>query len=196
MTKLTSTLALACATFGIAVAGSMTTTTATADNLRPYVSFAATHDMFEWNLGGGAVFDDESFGYKPAIGFDYKIDGSFVEAGLEAGYRFYSEYEEAGVSIEADGFTLGGHAGIRLTDSGNIRVKLHGGVFFWEVDATIPGVGSGSEDGDDFFYGIGLDFAATEQFTIGLLYEHQDFAVDGAPDPEIDSIGLRGALYF
>lgn len=104
---------------------------------------------------------------------------------IEGGFTDFGEAEENGVTYSADGFTFAGLVHIPLADRASVYGKL--GQLFWDAEGDTS-FGSFEDDGNDVFYGVGLNLpvgVATD-----LRFEYERFALDDA-DVDQALVGLN-----
>jgi len=153
--------------------------------------------------------DDTSFGLRGTYNINPNV-------GLELSYQNHGEADWT--YIDAFGNTINEKS---ATDSFNLGIKgvlplQHGfslnarlGISFWNVDldatdSSVPGVTfSGSDSGNDIYYGIGGQYAVNDKFSIGLEYTLAEFGVspDGdyngiSADLELNTLALTAGLKF
>lgn len=168
-------------------------------------SMAAIADDFnvddsEFYLGGGygqysikwedenTEFDDDAEVLKAYGGM--KIN-EFV--GAEIVYLNFDEANDFDSNATIHGLGFAGILSAPLHERFSLYAK--GGWFTWnaEVEATLPVVGTVSEDmdGGDWFYGGGLKFGLAEHLDLRVEYER--YELDDDIDPEIDvaSVNLQ-----
>jgi OmpA-OmpF porin, OOP family len=108
--------------------------------------------------------------------------------GAEIGYRDLGKISEAGAGVEVSGFQLGAVGRFAVTPRISIVPRL--GLYLWEADGTGTLIGA-SDDGNDLYFGVGADFAATPQLTVGLHFVRFD-----ASDSDVDVFELRAGYRF
>lgn len=120
------------------------------------------------------------------FGWDLHAGARFTPVfGVEGGFTDFGEAEENGVTYSADGFTLAGLVHLPLADRASVYGKL--GELFWDAEGNTA-FGSFEDDGEDLFYGLGLNLpigAATD-----LRFEYERFELDEA-DVDQASVGLN-----
>ncbi|MES1942827.1 TonB-dependent receptor protein [Salinisphaera sp. PC39] len=139
-------------------------------------------------LGGGIGYyrvEDEEF---PDDDDDFKDEREayrgFIGAmlnryvGLEIGYTDFAEAEDGGYEADADGFTAAVLAQVPVNEAFSVYGK--GGMLAWDLDVSGPLV-SGSDDGEDPFYGVGTRIGLGGAF--GLRLEYERFELD---DTDVD----------
>jgi opacity protein-like surface antigen len=133
-------------------------------------------------------------------------DGTGALAGIFGGYRY-----------DFGDFVVGGEVDLNLADidldavNGNIdtigRVGLEAGfdagpaLVYGTAGATIAmaDVPGDTLRGDGYFYGIGIDYAATDRITVGaelLQHEFEDFDGVAGLDASALTVGINAALRF
>lgn len=154
----------------------------------------------------------------------YGNDWSGAYGGLSLGY---GDVDADGVTGDFEGTTFGGHIGynydmgnvvlgaeleaVGTDDFVNdatgleleqvLRAKVRAG---YDAGAYLPyvtaGVAQATVNGDDdngYFYGLGVDYALSDSFTVGgevLRHEFEDF--NGGADITADTVGLRVSYNF
>lgn len=146
------------------------------------------------SLGYGALDvpgvdgDFEGLTYGAHVGYNYDL-GNFVVGGeLEA--AFTNDFVNDGTDLELDQVLRA-----------KVRAGYDAGVYLPYVtagwaQATVDGGAADLED-DGYFYGLGLDYAITDDVILGgevLRHEFEDF--DGAGDVTADTFGLRVSYNF
>jgi OOP family OmpA-OmpF porin len=91
---------------------------------------------------------------------------------VEGGYQNFGAFEQTftvngepvDVSLDADGFMLGGTGSFPLSD----RFALYGrvGAFFWDGDAEINNVSQARPEDTNLYLGAGVSFALTGQLKL------------------------------
>lgn len=122
--------------------------------------------------------DDEQVSFKVYGGGDFM---SWLSA--EIGYVNFGEVGDGTSSLEADGFTVAALASVPV---GNFAPYVKVGHMWWDADA---GTG-GSDDGNDWFGGLGVRFALTEVLDMRAEYERYQFDTDGG-DVDSDMLSLN-----
>lgn len=107
-------------------------------------------------------------------------------AGIELAYVDFSRATDQGSSFDADGYTAGLVLNFPMTE--NFAIYAKGGLFFWDAESSFAGIGA-SDDGDDPFYGAGLQFKLNDVLDLRLEYERYEII-----DIDIDS--ATAALQF
>lgn len=153
--------------------------------------------------------DDISFGLRGI----YNINAN---VGIEASYQNYGEADYSYIDgfgdkinekVSSDSISVG-IKGILPFDNG-FALNARFGIAFWNVDgditdSSLPGVTfSGSDSGNDIYYGIGGQYSINDKAIIGLEYTMAEFGtkLDGdlqgvSADVEISSLALSFGLKF
>ncbi|MGB0218542.1 MAG: outer membrane beta-barrel protein [Sinimarinibacterium flocculans] len=116
--------------------------------------------------------EDDHVGYKGIIGVRvsdvFSIEGQYIDFGTS---------EDGNNEVEADGWTAGVLVALPIFEV--VKPYAKAGALFWDADGR-TGLGtqltSGSDDGTDFTYGVGLRFDFTE--AVALRTEYERFALD------------------
>jgi uncharacterized membrane protein YciS (DUF1049 family) len=147
----------------------------------------------EWEEGDltGFVF---GLNYKNDLykfGIDYltgeiEKEVDYTQMSLKGGYgitdnvfvtlsMFDGSAEEAGVEISANGFLLGADLSYDFSDQlsfeGSFGISLVG-----EIEASISGYGSASEDADIMIFNLKLIYNVSD--SVGVSFSYNDFSVD------------------
>jgi hypothetical protein len=106
--------------------------------------------------------------------------------GIELSYVDFSRAEALGSSFDADGYGAGLILALPVAE--NFSVYGKGGIFFWDAQSRFAGL-SASDDGDDPFYGAGVQFRLNDALDLRVEYERYEIV-----DIDIDS--ATAALQF
>lgn len=129
-------------------------------------------DRVSWKAFGGMSF-------APGLA----LEGQYIDFGKSKG---------SVTEADADGWTAALVAGIPL---GAIQPYAKAGALFWDVDARAQGPINTfryGDDGTDFFWGVGAEFAFSP--AVALRIEYERYTLDGSDiETDIDaaSAGLR-----
>lgn len=142
-------------------------------------------DVPDPGFGNDIDFDEDDFGWKVYGG--YAFDLPLIDFGVELGYfDLGSPSFDSGagqVGIDVSGISAFGLAGVNL---GPVGLFLKGGMVSWDADLSVDNL-SGSEDGTDPAYGVGLRFTLA---SIEVRGEYEIFDIDDADDVYMASLGL------
>lgn len=156
------------------------------------------HDGIGGFLGGGVGYyrideqdfleededlDDNRVSWKAFTGLEFTR-----MLALEVAYIDFGELSEGAAELDASGWTAAGILALPLTD--NFAPYVKAGQLFWDADASV-GPLSSSDDGNDFFYGVGGRFSLNEWTDIRLEYERFDF-----DDVEVDMASVNLQFSF
>lgn len=139
------------------------------------------------NAIDGVVLEDDSNAYRVGLGYDF---GNNIA--VEGGYLHLGDVEARVNGVPRDGQTDGVTANARftlpLTDT--LAASARVGMFFWDARIATP-FGGFRNDGEDVFYGVGLDFAASRNLSITAQWDRFEFG-----DSSADALwaGLRFAF--
>lgn len=106
----------------------------------------------------------------------FSIEGSWVD---------FDRLDKAGDRFDADGKGLAAVLSFPLSDKSAIYAKA--GEFWWESDSVLGGV-VGDKDGNDPFFGAGLNLGFTRNLALRLEWERYDVA---HTDLDTASVGLQ-----
>lgn len=133
-----------------------------------------------------AVFDEEDFGWKAMIGYDFNfavitlgVEADYVDFGAPSGNVAGSQIE-----VDANGFAGFGTAGFNL---GPVGVFAKYGVISWDASLTIDGFDTGSEDGTDPAYGVGAKFGLG---SVEVRGEYEIYDIEDSEDIAMLSVGF------
>lgn len=156
------------------------------------------------NYGGfksrGDEFDDDN-------DFVDGVVGAFISPyfGIEGSYTYFGEFGGDNVEATLDGYGIAAIGRLPLSDTFSVFIK--GGYFWWDADIDVDGPlglsGSGDVDGEEPFYGIGVDFQVSDHLNLAVEYDRYEFDLsdsslpDGIDDYETDIDTLKvGAKYL
>lgn len=138
----------------------------------------------------GGEFDDDNDFYEGTIGGFFN---SYV--GLEGSATYFGEYGNDFVSTDSHGYGIALIGRIPLTETWGLYAK--GGQFFWETELDTP-AGGADTDGNDPFYGAGMDFRLAN--SLNMIIEYTRYAIGSdtesipdTSDTDLDTlkVGLR-----
>lgn len=136
-------------------------------------------------FGNDINFDEDDFAWKIYGG--YAFDLPLIDFGVELGYFDLGgpTMDVAGENLEigVSGISAFGLAGVNL---GPVGLFLKAGLVSWDADLSLAGI-SGSEDGSDPAYGVGLRFMLG---SIEIRGEYEIYDVDYTDDVYMASAGL------
>ena len=117
----------------------------------------------------GNAFDANDFGYKFFGGYN------FIEyLGAEIEYIDGGSPSDRGVSVDMYGFNFSAVGIWPVTEQFDLFAKA--GLIMWDAEAD----DFGSDDGEDFSWGVGAGFDFTDQF--GVRGEYQAFEIEDTSD--------------
>ncbi|WP_028081838.1 porin family protein [Solimonas soli] len=133
-------------------------------------------------------FDDDHVSWKALAGFRFNpvlsIEGQYVDFG---------DAENNSARAEADGWTAALVADIPLR---YVQPYAKAGALFWNEDAHIRGTNlKASDDGTDFFWGLGVRVPLGEGVDLRAEYERYDLDGDNV-DTKIDAASLNLQFNF
>jgi len=106
--------------------------------------------------------------------------------GIELAHVDFSRASDQGSTFDADGYTAGLVLNFPMTE--NFAIYAKGGLFFWDAESSFAGI-SASDDGDDPFYGAGLQFRLNDALDLRVEYERYEII-------NIDMDSATAALQF
>jgi OOP family OmpA-OmpF porin len=129
------------------------------------------------DVGG---FSGDDVGYKVFGGWMFN---PYIGAELE--YVDGGTAEDRGVEIDVSGFNASLRGAYPVSEQFSVFAKV--GMLFWDADVSAPEF-SGSDDGEDFSWGIGLGFDFSD--TLGVTLEYQGFDIEDTDTVDLISAGL------
>lgn len=174
----------------------------TAALLVSFTAFAPAESQAEGYIGGSigqsyidldagtpavpAVFDEEDFGWKATIGYEFGLPA--VTLGVEASYVDFGapsgDVAGSQIEVDANGFAGFGTAGI---DLGPLGVFAKFGMISWDASFNIDGFDAGSDDGTDAAYGVGVEFGLA---SVQVRGEYEIFDIEDSDDVSMLSVGI------
>lgn len=160
-------------------------------------AFAQAQGFIELGIGQASV-DLPDF---PGVSVDdtdttWAISGGYMfhpSFGAEVGYRDLGEVTLSGPggsgSIGVTGIMLGAVG--RLAVAERLSIVPRFGLYLWEVEASSTTGFRDSDDGNDFYFGIGADFQINRQAHVGLHFARFDIGGD-----DIDVIEAKLGFRF
>jgi len=145
------------------------------------VGSASLSDDFD-----GFNVDSDSTAFRLVAGWQFNdylsVEGGYQNFGA-FDQRFTVNGQTVDVSLDADGFTLGGTGSLPLSD----RFALYGrvGAFFWDGDAEINNVSQARPEDKNLYLGAGVSFALVGR--LKLIVDWTRFHLD---DTESNVIAL------
>jgi len=148
----------------------------------PYIGASIGSVSVDANVGGAAVDESDSAG-KLIVG--YILDLPVVDLSFEANYvDFGSPRDDStGAKLDINGLDAFVIAGL---DFGLVGAFVKAGAIAWDADASV-GNFSGSSDGTDSAYGIGVRFNLASLF---LRFEYERFDIESTNDVDLFSAGI------
>lgn len=129
------------------------------------------------DIGG---FSGDDVGYKVLGGWMFS---PYLGAELE--YIDGGTAEDRGFEIDISGFNASLRGAYPFTEQFSVFAKV--GMMFWEADVSSFEV-TGTDDGEDFSWGVGLGFDFTDN--LGLTVEYQGFEIEDTDTVDLISAGL------
>jgi len=129
------------------------------------------------DVGG---FSGDDVGYKVFGGWMFN---PYIGAELE--YLDGGTAEDRGVEIDVSGFNASLRGAYPISEQFSVFAKV--GMLFWDADVSSSGI-SGSDDGEDFSWGLGLGFDFSDN--LGVTLEYQGFEVEDTDTVDMISAGL------
>lgn len=142
----------------------------------------------------GVEFDDDF------EGTDLDFDASATSYKVIAGWRFIDwlsvelNYVDLGtaddrvqgqkIETDIDGVSL---SALGFLPIGPVDLFARVGAIDWSADLSVPGIGSGSDDGTDFTYGVGAQFRV---WSLSLRAEYEVFDISDADTVDMISASV------
>lgn len=132
------------------------------------------------NYGGfksrGDEFDDDNDLVEGVV-------GAFISPyfGIEGSYTYFGEFGGDIASTEIDGYGLAAIGRLPITDT--LALYIKGGYFMWDADVEV-GELDGDVDGEEPFYGVGLDFQVSDHLNVALEYDRYKFDLSDSSLPD------------
>jgi len=135
---------------------------------------------------GGEFDDNNDF-------VELKVGGYFTPyVGLEGSATYFGNYGGDLASADVKGYGLSVIGRLPLSETWGVYAK--GGLFFWDTDIETS-VSSHTADGNDPFFGVGMDFRLTQN--LSMIAEYNRYAIDtrvedlpGVDDTDLDTLQL------
>jgi len=132
--------------------------------------------------------DTDSTAFRITAGWRFN-DYFAVEAGYNNFGRFEQTVDVEGVpteiSLEADGFTLGGLGFVPLGDRFSLFARA--GAYFWDGNAEINSATAAKPEDANFYFGAGIRFALSDK--LSATADGSRYDLDGASST-VFSVGL------
>ncbi len=131
---------------------------------------------FGVDVGG---FNGSDTGFKVFGGYGFNqyfgVDVEYLDGGT---------VEDSSVKIDVSGFNASVTGTLPIAEQFQVFAKL--GMLFWDADFHAPGLGSDSDSGEDFSWGVGAGYDFTDNF--GARIEYQGFEIQ-----DTDTVDLISA---
>lgn len=146
-----------------------------------YLGAGLTQTEFDTDFGSDSL-DDNS--YKLIAGFR-PLDW----LAFEANYIDLGSASDAGASLDATAVT---GSVLFLKEFAIVDLYARAGLAHWKLDASLAGIGSDSESGNEFTYGVGvgLHFGS-----IGVRAEYEKFQINSF-DTDVNTLSLSVTYTF
>lgn len=140
-------------------------------------------------LGAGyGAYQFEDRGIDQSDSFWKGYVGAMINSavGLELSYVDFSRADDQNASFDADGY--GAAVLLSFPATENLALYAKGGVYFWDAQSSFAGLRT-NDDGEDPFYGAGLQFRLNEPLDLRVEYERYEIV-------EVDIDSANVALQF
>jgi OmpA-OmpF porin, OOP family len=154
--------------------------------------FGLSVGQSDYRLGDGNLYSAEH----QNIAYSGNVGGYFRNSnlGLELGYIDFGKVGRAGGTTKAQGVSLDLIGRLPLSNAFNLLGKVGGVYSYTDVSARAgSGIAAGSENGMDWTYGLGVEFAFARQWSAVAQYDdyYLKFAGGGRDRVSNLSAGLR-----
>lgn len=179
-----------------------------------YVDIGVGQAKADLDTPSGWNDDDTDTAYSVGVGYKFNnyiaIEGGYLDlgeasqtgTGTVSGTLYGSPFSATGTftgTYEVDGFYLG--PVLRLPVADRLELNARAGVYFWGLDVKASATGTltyagtiyaggvtatGSDDGEDFYFGIGATYNATKSIAVGADWTRYD--IDGT---DVDVLSAR-----
>lgn len=156
------------------------------------------------NYGGyksrGDEFEDENDLIEGVLGV--RLTEYFS---IEGGYTYFGEFGGDFTEVTLDGYSVAGI--FRWPATEHFGVYIKGGYMWWNGDVEVLGEDFGGDEdleGEEPFYGVGVDFDINDHFNVALEYSRieVDLSDSNLPDAiddyetELDTVKVGAKFLF
>jgi len=170
-----------CAALGTLSLAAVAPQAAAADN-GIYLGAGVTQTEFDSQTFGTGKLDDNSFkiiaGIRP---LDWLA--------IEANYIDLGSASDSSTRLDATALTA---SVLAIKEFAVIDLYVRAGLAHWKLDASVTGLGSASDNGDEFTYGVGV---GAHFGSIGVRAEYEKFQIN-AIDSDVNTISLSFTYTF
>ena len=139
----------------------------------------------------GVSIDDSDTGFKVLGGYNImkfiSVEAAFVDIGQVSVDGTVPGIGTASVSAEADGISVEALGIFPFANKFEVFAKA--GLYRWDGDVSVSGVGSGSDDGTDPTYGVGFGWNAFSRGQVRV--EAERYTLDFVGDVDMYSAGFN-----
>jgi OOP family OmpA-OmpF porin len=157
----------------------------------------ASTDVPGATSGSGVTIDDSSTGYKFFGGYNvaryFSVEGAYVDG---ASVKMNTDDQQFSSSFDTSGFAFRAMGVWPVREKLSLFADL--GMYMWDGDATVSDgftTASGSTDGTDPVYGIGMGWQAIENGNVRVEIERYTTSAEGV-DLDTDMISVGFAYKF
>lgn len=160
---------------------------ASAGEFKPnfYASAGVTHHALDLSAPAPLRFDNDEYGFTLQGGAEFETGHHGILAAVEGGYSDLGDFTITdgvdSADLEFDGWNLGLRLALPVTEDGKARVYARGGMMWWDIEMT----GEPSVDGNDWYYGGGVDYEISQNWRVGLDVSAMEYNVE---DESFDSL--------
>lgn len=117
--------------------------------------------------GGGVTAEASSTGFRLRLGFPINESVNFEAAWVNQGEGDVDN--GGGAKLAADGLQFSVMGLMPTGDNMNLFGRV--GLYMWNGELKDAGVFSGTDDGTDIFFGVGLDYSVSDNMDIRVEYD-------------------------
>ena len=157
----------------------------------------ASTDVPGATSGSGVTVDDSSTGYKVFGGYNvakyFSVEGAYVDG---ASVKMNTDDQQFSSTFDTSGFAFRAMGVLPLREKLSLFADL--GMYMWDGDATVSdgfSTASGSTDGTDPVYGIGMGWQAMKNGKVRVEIERYTTSSEGV-DVDTDMISVGFAYNF
>ena len=149
------------------------------ENTGPYFYVGGDYGLLSIDADSEDDFEEDN------DAFSFYLGGKFLGfLGAELGYVDFGESGENDNFTNTKGVTLSGMLYVLHTDYLNVFVR--GGGVAWDTEIDVADGFSDDYDGEDFYYGVGLDFGFNDN--LDLRFQWNRFEIDVEEGESADGI--------
>lgn len=146
-------------------------------------AFAGQNSYFSFNIGSADddLLEESDTGVKFGFGFETDQTFAFEMAFVDLGQYYYDLYSQYGITANVKLLT---------PPMSNFQFFVRGGIYFWTFEVDL-GYATGEDTGSDPFYGVGLQYNATEK--LSFIIDAESYEVSGG---DVSLVTAGFSYYF